>query len=41
MWYNCVNSSTTYEVFTANKTEGWVAFNLLVSSISVSRGGLY
>ncbi|KAF8605705.1 laccase [Ceratobasidium sp. AG-I] len=31
MWYNCVNSSTTYEVFTANKTEGWVAFNLLNS----------
>ncbi|CAE6369082.1 unnamed protein product, partial [Rhizoctonia solani] len=31
MWYNCTNSNTTFEVFTAKKSDGWVAFNLLNS----------
>jgi hypothetical protein len=32
MWYNCENSTTGFEVFTVKQSDGWVAFNLLVST---------
>ncbi|KDN43025.1 hypothetical protein RSAG8_06348, partial [Rhizoctonia solani AG-8 WAC10335] len=32
MWYNCSNTATTYEVFTAKESDGWVSFMLLVSN---------
>ncbi|QRW15645.1 Multicopper oxidase [Rhizoctonia solani] len=31
MWTECTNSNTTFEVFSAKQSNGWVAFNLLNS----------
>ncbi|EUC55030.1 multicopper oxidase [Rhizoctonia solani AG-3 Rhs1AP] len=31
MWYDCSNTATPYEVFTAKQSDGWVSFNLLNS----------
>ncbi|KAF8681336.1 multicopper oxidase family [Rhizoctonia solani] len=31
MWTECTNSNTTFEVFSAKQSDGWVAFNLLNS----------
>ncbi|CAE6459047.1 hypothetical protein ACGC1H_002104 [Rhizoctonia solani] len=31
MWTECTNSSTSFEVFSVKKSDGWVAFNLLNS----------
>ncbi|QRW02683.1 Multicopper oxidase [Ceratobasidium sp. AG-Ba] len=47
MWYQCKNSSTSYEVFTVNKADGWVSFNLLNSGgvwdlrVSIDQHKLY
>ncbi|KAG8742441.1 hypothetical protein FRC10_001408 [Ceratobasidium sp. 414] len=47
MWYQCTNSSTTYEVFTVKKSDGWVSFNLLNSGgvwdlrVSIDQHKLY
>ncbi|KAG9088810.1 hypothetical protein FRC07_012470, partial [Ceratobasidium sp. 392] len=47
MWYQCTNSSTSYEVFTAKKSDGWVSFNLLNSGgvwdlrVSIDQHKLY
>ncbi|KAF8600502.1 hypothetical protein BDV93DRAFT_608649 [Ceratobasidium sp. AG-I] len=47
MWYQCTNSSMTYEVFTVNKSDGWVSFNLLNSGgvwdlrVSIDQHKLY
>ncbi|KAG8795375.1 hypothetical protein FRC12_015200, partial [Ceratobasidium sp. 428] len=47
MWYQCTNSSTSYEVFTAKKSDGWISFNLLNSGgvwdlrVSIDQHKLY
>ncbi|KAG8698007.1 hypothetical protein FRC08_006197 [Ceratobasidium sp. 394] len=47
IWYQCTNTSTTYDVFTVRKSEGWVSFNLLNSGsvwdlrISIDQHKLY
>ncbi|CAE6358361.1 unnamed protein product [Rhizoctonia solani] len=47
MWYQCSNTSTTYEVFTVKQSDGWVSFNLLNSGsvwdlrISIDQHKLY
>ncbi|KAG8704056.1 hypothetical protein FRC08_002481 [Ceratobasidium sp. 394] len=47
IWYQCTNTSTTYEVFTVRKSDGWVSFNLLNSGsvwdlrVSIDQHKLY
>ncbi|CAE6393768.1 unnamed protein product [Rhizoctonia solani] len=47
MWYQCSNTSTTYEVFTVKQSDGWVSFNLLNSGgvwdlrVSIDQHKLY
>ncbi|KAG8734884.1 hypothetical protein FRC10_011337 [Ceratobasidium sp. 414] len=40
MRYNCTNSSTPFQVFTVNQSDGWIAFNLL-NVHSVAADGHY
>ncbi|KAG8716046.1 hypothetical protein FRC08_009906 [Ceratobasidium sp. 394] len=41
MQYNCTNSSTPFQVFTVNKTDGWATFNLLDLRVSIVSHRLY